>query len=175
VFEERGYRDASIADIVARAKTARGTFYLYFRNKEDVFAAVLAEGIDEVYRSAGRAQPDIEAAIAGWLRTYSERIGLWRCTVEAALESPAAAAHWRKVRERYVARIARRLRAEQADGVARPVDADVAARALASMVEWYAFTTLALSDSPDDPEWLERSAAAMGAIWHHAVHPDQPA
>lgn len=175
MFEERGYRDASIADIVARAKTARGTFYLYFRNKEDVFAAVLAESIDDLYRAAGRVQPDIEAAIAGWLRIYSERVGLWRCMVEAALESRTAAAHWLTVRERYLARIARRLRAEQADGRARPIDADLAAHALASMVEWYAFTTMVVSDSPDDPDWLDRSASAMAAIWDHAVHPDQRA
>jgi AcrR family transcriptional regulator len=173
VFEERGYRDASVADIVARAKTARGTFYLYFRNKEDVFEEVLAAGIDDLYRAAGGLQPDIEAAVAGWLRSYAERIGLWRCTVEAALESRTAADRWLTVRERYIARIARRLRAEQLEGRARLIDADLAASALATMVEWYAFTTMVVSDAPDDPQWLARSASVMAAIWDRAVHPDE--
>lgn len=37
VFAEKGYHDARIDDVVARAKVARGTFYLYFEDKRAVF------------------------------------------------------------------------------------------------------------------------------------------
>ena len=37
VFAEKGYHDAKIDDIVARAKVARGTFYLYFEDKRGIF------------------------------------------------------------------------------------------------------------------------------------------
>ncbi|HMV67015.1 MAG TPA: TetR/AcrR family transcriptional regulator [Myxococcota bacterium] len=43
VFAERGYHDASIADIVSAAGVARGTFYLYFQSKNEVFLALLDE------------------------------------------------------------------------------------------------------------------------------------
>ena len=40
VFAERGYHAARVDDIVRAARTSHGTFYLYFANKEEIFAAV---------------------------------------------------------------------------------------------------------------------------------------
>ncbi len=37
VFAREGYHRATIADIIAGADIARGTFYLYFKSKQDVF------------------------------------------------------------------------------------------------------------------------------------------
>src|SRR5262245_9243143 len=41
VFAHKGYRRAGISDIIARARVARGTFYLYFDSKEQVFLAIV--------------------------------------------------------------------------------------------------------------------------------------
>ena len=41
VFEERGYKATTVGAITDRANTAHGTFYLYFRNKEDAFCQVI--------------------------------------------------------------------------------------------------------------------------------------
>ena len=41
VFAERGYHATGVADIVDSAAVARGTFYLYFKSKRDIFSAVL--------------------------------------------------------------------------------------------------------------------------------------
>ncbi len=41
IFALKGYRVASIADIIRQAGVARGTFYLYFPSKEAVFHAAL--------------------------------------------------------------------------------------------------------------------------------------
>ena len=41
VFAEKGYHAAKIDDIVARARVARGTFYLYFADKRSVFGELL--------------------------------------------------------------------------------------------------------------------------------------
>lgn len=41
VFADKGYHAAGVADIVAEAEVARGTFYLYFKSKRDVFGALL--------------------------------------------------------------------------------------------------------------------------------------
>jgi AcrR family transcriptional regulator len=40
-FARKGYRTSSVSDIIARAGVARGTFYLYFTSKEDVFLAIV--------------------------------------------------------------------------------------------------------------------------------------
>src|SRR5215472_5753210 len=40
VFGTKGFHAARVDDIVKVAKTSHGTFYLYFANKEDLFAAL---------------------------------------------------------------------------------------------------------------------------------------
>lgn len=47
VFAASGYHAAGVADIVAEAEVARGTFYLYFKSKRDVFSALL----DHIFQS----------------------------------------------------------------------------------------------------------------------------
>ena len=37
IFARKGYHRTNVADIIARARIARGTFYLYFQNKRDIF------------------------------------------------------------------------------------------------------------------------------------------
>lgn len=75
-FRARGYRSTSVDDIVAAAEVARGTFYKYFSDKQDLLAAVGAE----VYRAAtvfaeriGHVDPVAdESALRHWLSTYVE-------------------------------------------------------------------------------------------------------
>jgi AcrR family transcriptional regulator len=54
VFARRGYRAAGISDIVSEAGVARGTFYLYFESKAQVFLAIADDFYDR-----------LEMAIAG--------------------------------------------------------------------------------------------------------------
>jgi len=39
----QGYHRTNVADIIARARIARGTFYLYFQNKKDLFEELLEQ------------------------------------------------------------------------------------------------------------------------------------
>ncbi|MCB9602007.1 MAG: TetR/AcrR family transcriptional regulator [Sandaracinus sp.] len=43
VFSEKGYVAATVDDVVARCGVARGTFYLYFDDKLDVFGALVSD------------------------------------------------------------------------------------------------------------------------------------
>ncbi|HEY2508344.1 MAG TPA: TetR/AcrR family transcriptional regulator [Streptosporangiaceae bacterium] len=47
-FEETGLQAARVEDIVRRAKTSHGTFYLYFANKEDLFRTLLRDALVDV-------------------------------------------------------------------------------------------------------------------------------
>jgi len=40
-FAQKGYHATSVGDIIRRAAIARGTFYLYFENKRQIFEAIL--------------------------------------------------------------------------------------------------------------------------------------
>jgi AcrR family transcriptional regulator len=44
-FEERGFQAVTVDDIVRRASTSHGTFYLYFANKHDLFGVLAAEAL----------------------------------------------------------------------------------------------------------------------------------
>lgn len=43
VFGEKGYPTTTISDIVRAAGVTQGTFYLYFKNKADIFSELLKE------------------------------------------------------------------------------------------------------------------------------------
>ncbi|MCA9705463.1 MAG: TetR/AcrR family transcriptional regulator [Myxococcales bacterium] len=43
VFRDKGYHQASVHDIIDEARIARGTFYLYFPSKQELFGELVAE------------------------------------------------------------------------------------------------------------------------------------
>ncbi len=48
VFSEKGYHNAQIAHIIDEAGVARGTFYLYFKSKEEILKELLREVVEEL-------------------------------------------------------------------------------------------------------------------------------
>ena len=48
LFLKKGVPLTSVGDITARASVAKGTFYLYFRDKEDILGAVSAEALRQL-------------------------------------------------------------------------------------------------------------------------------
>src|SRR5262249_32790885 len=48
IFARKGYHRTNIADIIDRAQIARGTFYLYFENKKDLFEELLEQVVGEL-------------------------------------------------------------------------------------------------------------------------------
>lgn len=47
-FDERGLQAVRVDDVVSRAKTSHGTFYLYFANKDDLFKALLRDALHDM-------------------------------------------------------------------------------------------------------------------------------
>ena len=47
-FGARGLHAVTVDDVVRRAQTSHGTFYLYFSNKEDLFKALLRDALHEM-------------------------------------------------------------------------------------------------------------------------------
>ena len=43
VFAKKGFHDTAVSDIAERAGVAKGTFYLYFDDKESIFMALIDE------------------------------------------------------------------------------------------------------------------------------------
>ncbi len=52
VFARRGFHRATVHDIVKKANLGYGTFYLYFRDKKDIFYALVAQVEADLYTAA---------------------------------------------------------------------------------------------------------------------------
>jgi AcrR family transcriptional regulator len=57
IFARKGYHRTNVADIIARARIARGTFYLYFQNKKDLFEELLEQVVNELTQRIERLRP----------------------------------------------------------------------------------------------------------------------
>jgi AcrR family transcriptional regulator len=47
-FDEKGFQAVRVDDVVRRAKTSHGTFYLYFANKDDLFRTLLRDALRDM-------------------------------------------------------------------------------------------------------------------------------
>jgi len=47
-FNERGFQTVRVDDVVRRAKTSHGTFYLYFSSKDDLFRTLLRDALHDM-------------------------------------------------------------------------------------------------------------------------------
>lgn len=74
---EKGYHSVTIADIVARAGTAKRTFYEHFRDKEDCFVEAFKAGttivISAIVRAGDEADDPIERIEVG-VRAYLDAL-----------------------------------------------------------------------------------------------------
>ena len=89
-FRARGYRSTSVDDIVESASVARGTFYKYFSDKQDLLAAVAAEiyGAGMAF-AEGIADVDPlakKSTLRPWLATYVEFYDRYSGCIEAWAE-----------------------------------------------------------------------------------------
>lgn len=49
VFLEKGFESARMEDIAERCELGKGTLYFYFRSKEELYLALLQEGVNELF------------------------------------------------------------------------------------------------------------------------------
>ena len=79
LFVERGYASTRLEDVARRAGVSKGTLYLYFTNKEELFKAVVRENIvpalgeaeDIISTFEGHSADLLRCVIMGWW----ERLG----------------------------------------------------------------------------------------------------
>ena len=120
VFGELGYETATVRDIIRRTGLAAGTFYNYYRSKDEVYLALSAEGARQFapLLKAQRAQSAdwnefVRAAIGAYFQFLSDAHKTWlaRRPPEEVVphvhgETPEMAAVFNEVREAIVDEIA---------------------------------------------------------------------
>ena len=138
-FVERGYAATRIEEIARRAGVSKGTMYLYFRNKESLFRAVVAQSMvpmvergEEIARMhRGTSRELLASILIAWWDALeaSPASGLTKLMTAEAGNFPGPTRHFLKEvflrRRRLLARVIRRgIR----DGEFRRVKPELAVR-----------------------------------------------
>jgi AcrR family transcriptional regulator len=171
VFARKGYRAASISDIIARAGVARGTFYLYFASKQAVFLAIVEAFHGRVRQELGAAEaapagPDagpkqiLEAGFGRWLRFFAgHREATTVILREASSIDPRFEKGFADLRQTAVAHFAERYRRLQSAGlVRRTVSPELLAHLLLGMFDEL-LNAFVLPDPAADVDLLARQLA----------------
>ena len=96
-FGARGYHETAITHITQRAEVGLGTFYVYFKSKEEVFRAVVADmgaltrhAIAERVQSAKDRLEAERLGVEAYIEFVRAHKGLYRVVMEAQFVAPEA-------------------------------------------------------------------------------------
>ena len=174
VFERDGYLDARLTDITAEAKCSTGTFYTYFDNKEQIFAAVLEEAQEEMLHPGVShvAEDDddpvavVEASNRAYFESYKRNAKLMSL-LEQVANIDARFREMRRLRGlAFAERNGRAIADLQARGLAdSSLDPYMAARALSGMVGRLAYSSYVMGDEQPLDALVETSTR----LWANAL------
>jgi AcrR family transcriptional regulator len=133
VFAEKGFAAAKLDEIARRAGVSKGTLYLYFKDKEDLFRAVVKSAIAPNIEAVTSAISEIDAPFAEVVRmllaAFAERearlpIGaVAKMVVGESRNFPELARVWHdEVASRAIGAIAAFIERAQQRGEVRPGD-----------------------------------------------------
>jgi len=74
VFGEKGFASARIEEIAAEAGVSKGTLYLYFETKSDIFRAVVREAVSPNIETVAKAVAQADPPFADLVRMLLPRI-----------------------------------------------------------------------------------------------------
>jgi len=164
VFAEMSYGGATVRDIIRRTGLASGTFYNYFKSKEEVFEALMdanAQTIRPLLRQVRQEAPDFPGLIRNSFKAYFEFIVKNRAgyavirrnagTVRMRLETPEIVAGFDELREDLDAAIKA--------GLVPAVDTAYLTAALAGVA--FEVGDVLLRGDPPDVEKAARFAASL--------------
>jgi AcrR family transcriptional regulator len=170
VFARKGYWSASIADIIQAAGVARGTFYLYFRSKRDVFLAIADNYRNEQKRFTHQSLPGqapltpadsrarIRADFLSWLEFYRRNLDAANIVLRDAIRiDPSAARKREELRQAFRANLAKNVARLQEAGIYhRKVSPELAAHFLVGMFDEISATYLQRARKHDLPQLADQ-------------------
>ncbi|WP_440899717.1 TetR/AcrR family transcriptional regulator [Actinosynnema sp.] len=169
VLEQRGYHQTRIADITQQASTSVGTFYLHFKDKDELFRQLLIDVEDEVYGELSPRRTDtvdpaqrIEETNRLYLQAFQRNAQFWRVIEEASLSDPESRRVLDERLRLYRSRTERAIVRWQAGGfVDADLDPTLAAALLGSMTERCAYHWFVFGEAPD----LDTVSEHLTTLW----------
>ena len=176
LFAAKGFFETTVADVVKAAGVSRGTFYLYFKDRGDVFATLLSQAVDEMFllsasRQTGSRQERIESANRAYLETFRRHRAFMRSALQVATFDPRVAEALSALRGKFIARIRAHLERAVARGECHDIDPAITSFLLVIMVEFTAYSWLSFGWQPDQGEFeVDAIVREASALWARAVY-----
>jgi AcrR family transcriptional regulator len=175
VFERDGYLDAKLTDITKAAGCATGSFYTYFANKEEIFAAVLEQAQQDMLHPGTDRVSDaddpyavLEASNRAYLEAYRRNARLMGLLEQVAQVDPDFRSFRTRRADAFIRRNAAGIADLQDRGIAdADVDALLASRALSGMVSRLAYGAFVL-DEVEDVDF-EVLVSTVTRLWASAL------
>ncbi len=168
-FGDKGFHEASITGITARAGTALGTFYTYFHSKDEIFRALVSDMSDNVRLHASQSMKDQptalereRAALLGFLQFARDHKEIYRIIDEAEFVDPDS---YRRHYANTARRILERLRRGIAEGELRDDLGEAHAWAIMGMNVFLGMRFSIWNDATA----IEKIADAAGSILAHGI------
>ena len=146
LFIRQGYHGLSMRQIAEALGVSKAALYYYFRDKEELFLAILDSYLDEIEGELQRIQQEqvgarqrIQAMVEIILLQPAEQRAVIRLSSQemAQLSLPARQAFDRAYHRKFIDRICAILQEGMQNGELRPVDPNLAAWALLGMMYPY--------------------------------------
>jgi AcrR family transcriptional regulator len=178
VFEERGFLDTRVADIVAAAGVAQGTFYSYFDSKEAVFTEVAQQVVETMMEGLHTEfVPDLDPverirrAMARFVEAFRPNAVMIGLIEQVGTFTPEMRRLRLALRQSFVDRSARGIRRMQADGIADPdLDPVMLAEVLGAMVDQTCYIWFFLGKEFDSTAVVE----ALTTVWAGGIGIGRP-
>lgn len=86
LFLEKGYNETSVSDIVKTVGVAQGTFYYYFKSKDDILDAVSEKIFEGLERDIGEIFTEPAKTASGRINDMLNRLYSYRRSLDGILE-----------------------------------------------------------------------------------------
>lgn len=186
LFVERGYAATRLDDVAARAGVSKGTLYLYFTNKEELFKAVVRENMVPVLGEAEDVVDGFEGHTADLFREivlgWWERIGSTKLSgitklmmAESSNFPEVAQFYHNEVISRGNAMIAKMLERGVKRGEFRDIDITQATNVVCAPMLMLMMWTHSFNTCRTEPISPEAYLTSFIDLFLHGVRKDTPA
>ncbi|MEH7014297.1 TetR/AcrR family transcriptional regulator [Neobacillus niacini] len=171
-FSELGYMKTTVNDITSRADVGHGTFYHYFKNKQDLLSKLVDDLADKV---DDYVQPkNMQLTVYERMKYEAQRIleyyvnnsSILLALKEALMVDRQFEEKWLKISESLFKRIERDIKGSIQKGYCHDINVDVTIRALTCMFEGYGHHLMV---QPVTPAEIQEVAQSLTDLCYKAV------
>jgi AcrR family transcriptional regulator len=178
------FAEVAVADILAEAGVARGSFYFYFESRYAVLAELARRAVGGGHDAAqpwldrndtGDPRATLRQGVLEGAKVWHEHAAVLRAVVENWRDDPELGALWVELIETYTTAAVDRIEADRRAGLAPPPRVDT--RQLASSLSWLAerlYYLAAIGVPPFDDR--DKLVDVLAEIWTATVYgrPEAP-